>query len=53
MSSTMVPQTIKMLRLMFSAYSLPAQFISDKGPQFVSNELTTLLKQNGEDIYDY
>ena len=45
--STTVSKTIEVLRVMFAAYGLPDQIVSDNGPQFISSEFATFLKQNG------
>ena len=47
MSSTTASKTIATLRHLFSAYGLPEQLVSDNGPQFVSEEFQTFMKQNG------
>ena len=35
------------LRKLFSAYELPEQVVTDNGPQFIADEFTVFLKQNG------
>ena len=47
MSSTTADKTIDVLRKIFAAYGLPAQLVSDNGPQFVSTEFSNFMKQNG------
>ena len=47
MSTTTVSKTIEVLRVMFAAYGLPEQIVLDNGPQFISSEFATFLKQNG------
>ena len=47
MSSTTASKTIATLRHLFSAYGLPEQLVSDNGPQFLSEEFQTFMKQNG------
>ena len=46
-STTTVSKTIKVLRVMFPAYGLPGQIVSNNRPQFISSEFATFLKQNG------
>ena len=47
MSTTTVSKTIEVLCVMFAAYGLPDQIVSGNGPQFISSEFVTFLKQNG------
>ena len=47
MKSTTATATIQELRRLFSSYGLPEQLVSDNGPQFVSAEFATFLKENG------
>lgn len=47
MRSTTAQSTIDQMKLWFAAYGLPEEVISDNGPQFISQELTDFLKQNG------
>ena len=46
MSTTTVSKTIEVLCVMFAAYGLPDQIVLDNGPQFISSEFATFLKQN-------
>eukprot|EP00731_Ephydatia_muelleri_P000635 Em0001g635a len=39
--------TIEVLRELFSSYGLPEQVVSDNGPQFVSAEFETFMRNNG------
>lgn len=47
MTSTTSESTINALRYLFSSYGLPVEIVSDNGPQFVSEEFETFLKENG------
>ena len=47
MRSTTAQSTIDQMRLWFAAYGLPKEVVSDNGPQFISQEFTDFLKQNG------
>ena len=47
MRSTTAQSTIDQMRLWFAAYGLPEEVVSDNGPQFISQEFTDFLKQNG------
>lgn len=47
MRSTTAQSTIDQMKLWFAAYELPEEVISDNGPQFISQEFTDFLKQNG------
>ena len=47
MPSTTASKTIEELRKLFSAYGLPEQVVTDNGPQFIADEFTVFLKQNG------
>ena len=47
MSSTTTAKTIVALRHLFAAYGLPEKVVSDNGPQFIAEEFTTFLKENG------
>lgn len=47
MSSTTAVKTIQVLRQMFARYGIPEQLVSDNGPQFVSEEFSQFMKQNG------
>ena len=47
MSQTTTAKTIVVLRHLFASHGLPAQIVSDNGPQFVSEEFAALLKANG------
>ena len=44
---TTTEATTKELRRMFATFGLPAMFVSDNGPQFVSQEMKDFLKSNG------
>ena len=47
MPSVTASKTIDELRKLFAAYGLPEQVVTDNGPQFVAEEFTLFLKQNG------
>ena len=47
MRKTTTTQTIEILRTVFSDYGLPSQLVSDNGPQLVSEEFKTFLRENG------
>ena len=47
MPSTTSSKTIEELRKLFSAYGLPEQIVTDNGPQFIAEEFTLFLRQNG------
>ena len=47
MSSTSSSKTIDVLRQIFSVFGLPEQVVTDNGPQFVSEEFSTFLRNNG------
>ena len=47
MNSTTAQRTIVELRKMFAAHGLPQQFVSDNGPQFISEEFASFMKSNG------
>jgi hypothetical protein len=47
MPSTTSTQTIDRLRTIFARYGVPAQVVTDNGPQFTSAEFQTFLKTNG------
>ena len=44
MRSTTAQSTIDQMRLWFAAYGLPEEFVSDSGPQFISQEFTDFLR---------
>ncbi len=46
-SSTTSQMTIEVLSTFFERYGLPEQLISDKGPQFTSQEFEGFMKQRG------
>lgn len=46
MASTTTEATIKELRKLFAAYGIPRLLISDNGPQFMSEEFQTFVKNN-------
>ena len=47
MPSTTSTQTIDRLRTIFARYGVPAQVVTDNGPQFTSAEFQLFLKING------
>ena len=47
MSSITSTQTIDRLRTIFGRYGVPAQVVTDNGPQFTSTEFQLFLKANG------
>ena len=47
MSSTTTTKTLEVLRQTFAAYGLPEQIVTDKGPQFISDEFANFTKANG------
>ena len=47
MPSVTTSKTIDELRKLFAAYGLPEQVVTDNGPQFIAEEFTLFLKQNG------
>jgi len=47
MRSTTAQSTIDQMRLWFAAYGLPEEVVSDNGSQFISQDFTNFLKQNG------
>jgi len=47
MSSTTASKTIEVLREIFARQGLPAQLVSDNGPQFTSAEFAEFLRKNG------
>ena len=47
MSSTTSEKTIETLLMLFARYGVPAQLVSDNGPQLKSEELEQFLKRNG------
>ena len=47
MRKTTSSQTIEVLRTVFSDWGLPTQIVSDNGPQFISEEFKTFLRENG------
>ena len=47
MSSTSALKTIERLRLLFAAFGLPEQVVTDNGPQFVSVDFERFLRANG------
>ena len=46
MTSTTAAKTIGVLRHLFSSHGLPEQVVSDNGPQFISEEFSTVMKSN-------
>ena len=51
MSSTTAERTITELRKLFFTHGLPAQVVTDNGPQFTSQEFEVFLKANGIQHY--
>ena len=47
MRSTTAQSTIDHMRLWFAAYGFSEEVVSDNGPQFISQDFTNFLKQNG------
>ena len=47
MSSTTSEKTIETLQMLFARYGVPAQLVSDNGPQLKSDEFEQFLKKNG------
>ena len=47
MKSTTATATVVVVRDMFARFGLPAQVVTDNGPQFVSAEFEEFLRQNG------
>ena len=47
MSSTTSEKTIETLHMLFARYGVPAQLVSDNGPQLKSEEFEQFLKRNG------
>ena len=47
MPSVTASKTIDELRKLFTAYGLPEQIVTDNGPQFIADEFSQFLKQNG------
>ena len=47
MGSITAERTVDELRILFGAYGLPNQIVTDTGPQFISAEFATFLKSNG------
>ena len=45
--STTASKTIEELRKLFSAHGLPEQVVTQNGQQFIADEFTVFLKQNG------
>lgn len=47
MRKTTATQTIEILRTVFSDWGLPGELVSNNGPQFISEEFKTFLRENG------
>ena len=47
MNTTTSAKTIEKLQNLFARYGVPAQLVSDNGPQFKSEEFQLFLKRNG------
>jgi hypothetical protein len=47
MKSTTAEKTIEVLRSIFAQQGLPEQLVTDNGPQFISSEFKSFLKNNG------
>ncbi|PFX12679.1 Uncharacterized protein K02A2.6 [Stylophora pistillata] len=47
MNTTTSAKTIETLQKLFARYGVPAQLVSDNGPQLTSEELQQFLKRNG------
>ena len=47
MSSTTSQSTIEALRSIFAHHGLPEQLVSDNGPQFISEEFSHFVQENG------
>ena len=47
MTSTTSEKTIETLQMLFARYGVPAQLVSDNGPQLKSEEFEQFLKGNG------
>ena len=53
MSTTTMTKTLHVLRSLFARYGIPEQLEPDNGPQFVSEEFETFMKQNGVKYIKY
>ena len=47
MKTTAFTASIEELRRLFASHGLPLQLVSDNGPQFMSSEFVSFLKENG------
>lgn len=47
MNNTNTTTTIEILRRIFAVFGLPEQIVSDNGPQFVSDEFSRFMRNNG------
>ena len=47
MKTTTASDTVSVLRTLFARTGLPLQLVSDNGPQFVADEFTKFMKENG------